>query len=343
MQLNPLAELHTWSIPGAAALGGLVVGILVRRTVLPMLARAAAKSAWKYDDALVYAVNRPVVIWFVLLGLRLAVKLLPLANRTDAIIGTIIMVLGIMSVSWAAARFAVAALRNDTTTGTLPNVSLLANIARVSIFAIGLLIVLQALGISIGPYVAALGVGGLAVGLALQDTLANFFAGIRILAARRIRAGDFVRLDSGDEGVVVDISWGQTAIRQPSNNLVIVPNSKLANAIATNFTLPSEPQNVVVQVGVAYGSDLERVEAVTLAVARDIQQSVPEAVATFEPALRFKEFGESSVNFFVVLQAHSYPDRWAPVSAFIKRLHARYASEGIEIPFPVRTVITKSS
>ena len=258
--LNPLTELTTWSLPAAAALGGLALGILVRRTVLPRVARAAAKSTWKYDDALVEAINGPIVVWCVLLGLRLAVRLLPLANATDATIGRVILIAGILSVTWATARFASAALRTSTMTGSLPGVSLLANIATGVVVLVGLLIVLQNMGIAIGPIVGALGVGGLAVGLALQDTLANLFAGIRILAARKIRPGDFIRLDNGLEGVVHDITWSLTTIRQLADNLVIVPNGKLAQMIVTNISLPLAEIVVTVTVGVAYDSDLEKVE-----------------------------------------------------------------------------------
>lgn len=334
-----LMEIATWSVPVAVALGGLGVGLVLQRNLLPAIHRAAARSSWKYDDVAIAAVSGPVVLWGALIGLRVAVRILPLAPATERPIAQGILVAGILSVTWALARFAVGALRAGAPPGSLPGVSLIANVTRAVVFAVGVLVALQTLGISITPVITALGVGGLAVGLALQDTLANFFAGIRILASGRIHVGDFVQLESGQDGFVEDITWGQTTIRQPANNLVIVPNAKLATAITTNYNAPLLSQNVVVQVGVAYGSDLDRVERVTLEVAAQTQREVPESVPDFVPALRFKEFGESSVNFFVVLQARSYPQRWSVISEFIKRLHHRFGIEGIEIPFPIRTVI----
>lgn len=336
-----LFVLAVWAAPAALAAAGVVAGLIARRVVLPRIARAAERSAWKYDDVLVEAVKGPLVLWFTLLGLRAAVRSLPLADRVDDIAGAILLIVGILSVTWALARFVSGALRTGASEGTLPGVSLIANVARALVFALGILVILQTLGISITPVITALGVGGLAVGLALQDTLANFFAGVRILAAGKVRPGDFVKLESGEEGVVEDITWGQTTIRQPANNLVIVPNAKLATAITTNYALPDAPQNFTVAVGVAYGSDLDQVERVALEVARETLRAVPEGVAEFEPALRFKELGESSVNCFVVLRARSYAERWSVTSEFIKRLHRRFAAEGIEIPFPVRTVVMK--
>ncbi len=334
-------QLATWTLPGLAALGGLALGLLVRRTVMTRLARAAAKSEFKYDDVLVDAVKGPVVLWFVLIGVRIALRLLPLESRLDLLLGKIVLVLGIFSVAWAVARFIEGALKAGAGDGALPGVSLLANVGKAVVYIVGALIVLQGLGISVTPIITALGVGGLAIGLALQDTLTNFFAGIRILAAGKIRPGDFIRLESGQEGLIMDISWAQTTIQQLPNNIVIVPNSKLATAITTNFSLPQPEQAVVLQVGVSYASDLEHVERVTIEVARQVQQEVEGATRTHEPWIRYHTFGDSSINFNVSLRADEHANRFPIVHAFIKRLHARYRSEGIEIPFPIRTVIMK--
>lgn len=327
--------------PVAVAIGGLLLGYLVQRVTIPLLARLAARSSWRYDDLLVDAIKWPMVLWFALAGLRVAVRMLPLAPRTDAALGIAMLVIAIISVTWAVSRFAAGLVRGSTLVGAAGKVSLLASVARWTVIVIGLLVALQTVGVRITPVITALGIGGLAVGLALQDTLANFFSGIRILAAQKIRPGDFITLESGQEGWVEDITWGQTTIRQPSNNLVIVPNARLASAITTNYDLPFRIQNFVIQMGVAYGSDLDRVEQVCVAVAREVQRSVPEANPDFEPVLRYKEFGASSVNFFVVMQTRAFTDRWSLISEFIKRIHARFAAEGIEIPFPVQTVMLK--
>ena len=334
-----------WQIPVVsflAIIGGLAAGIAVRRLVLPLVARAARRSAWQYDDILIEAARGPVVLWGTLLGLRLAVVLARLPERTDRMLAQAIMVLGVISVTWFIGRFAGQAMTKGRASGA-PAVTLLANLVRAVLFVVGALIILDNLGISITPVITALGVGGLAVGLALQDTLSNFFAGVRILAAGTIRPGDFVRLESGQEGFVQDITWGQTTIRQTANNIVIVPNSKLSQAIVINFSAPTPPQVVVVPVGVAYGSDLELVERVTLEVAAAAQRDLPVGVAEYEPAVRFHTLADSSINLNVVLQARSYDERFLLQHEFLKRLVKRYAAEGIEIPYPVRTVITKDA
>ena len=103
----------------------------------------------------------------------------------------------------------------------------------------------------------ALGVGGLAVALALQDTLGNLFAGLQIVASKQVRPGDYLLLESGQEGSVTDIAWRYTTLRTQSNNLVVVPNAKLGQSIITNFQLPDQPLSVIIEFGVAYSSDLE--------------------------------------------------------------------------------------
>lgn len=336
-----LLQVSRYGAPLAVVLAFVLAGLLAQQVLLPLLRRLAARSRWRLDDLLVEVLSGPLLFWFTLAGIGTAIQLLPLEARVARWLGLGVLVVAIMSVSWALARFAAGAVAASTAIGGAQSVSLLASVARWIIVVVGILVALQTVGVKITPLITALGIGGLAVGLALQDTLANFFSGIRILAARQIRPGDFVVLETGQEGWVEDITWSQTTVRQPSNNLVLVPNARLATAITTNYMLPILQQNVVVQLGVAYGSDLERVEETALAAARETQRAVPEATPDFEPALRYKEFGASSINFFVVLQARSFPERWSVVSDYIKRVHARFQAEGIEIPFPVQTVIVK--
>ena len=330
-------------IPAIVAGAGLAAGILARLFLLPLLHRVAARSTWRYDDVMVDAVRGPVVLWGLLIGLRIAVQLGGLPTRTEALLGAVILVLGILSVTWALARFAAGAVQAGSAQGTLPGVSLLANIARGIVIAIGLLIVLQTLGISITPIIGALGVGGLAVGLALQPTLTNFFSGIRILAAGKIRPGDYIRLESGVEGVVHDITWGQTTIRQPANNLVIVPNAKLAEAITINLSLPQAELTVVVKGGVAHGSDLEQVERVALEAARAVQAEAAGARRDFNPVFRLTELGESGIQFVVVLRATDWDQQGLLTHELLKRLVPRLQAAGIAMPRPTRVVIREDA
>ena len=333
------SDLTTYLGPAAAVLGGYALGLLVRRTVLHHLSGLAKRTPWKWDDVLVHALRGPVVLWFTLGGLFGALEMLRLPATADRVLGQALLVAAILSVTWAATRFTVRALRESTSEGALPSVSLIANVAAAGIWVLGALVVLERLGISITPIVTALGVGGLAVALALQDTLANLFAGLRVLAAGKIRSGDYIKLESGQEGYVQDISWAQTTLREMPNSLVIVPNVKLATAITINYHLPSPDQGVTVPVRVALGSDLARVERTAGEVARGVQREVEGAVRDFEPLVRFQGYGESSVDFLVILRAARFDTRGLLIHELVRRLDARFREEGIEVPYPVRTVL----
>jgi len=223
----------------------------------------------------------------------------------------------------------------------LPVSSLTRNIAWGLVATIGLLVILNGLGLSITPMLTALGVGGLAVALAMKEPLANFFAGVFLTLGGQIRLGDYVKLDSGQEGYVADFSWRSTRLRMLPNNLVIVPNAKLAQAIVVNHHLPSQDLAVLVEVGVDYTSDLTHVEHVVTDVGRAVMTEVPGGIAGFEPFIRYHTFADSSVNFTVILRAAEFVDQYVIKHEFIKRLHARFAREGIVIPFPIRTIVQR--
>ncbi|QWK13047.1 MAG: mechanosensitive ion channel family protein [Aquificota bacterium] len=224
----------------------------------------------------------------------------------------------------------------------MPAVSLVVQASKVLVLLVGVIIALDKIGIAITPILTALGVGGLAVALALRDTLENLFAGFYVLASGQIKVGDYIRLEGGEEGFVEDITWRNTVIRQPSDNLIIVPNSKLSSSIVINFHKPDSELAVIVPVGVSYDSDLEKVERITIEVAKEVQKEVEGAVPDFEPFIRYTAFGDFSINFNVILRAKDVPSQHILRHEFIKRLKRRYEEEGIKIPFPIREVYLRS-
>jgi small-conductance mechanosensitive channel len=167
----------------------------------------------------------------------------------------------------------------------------LKNILKWVIYALGLLSLLSFLGIEITPLLASIGIGGAAVALALQPTLENFFAGTQIISDRMIRLGDFVEIDETTRGYVTEIGWRSTKLRTPPNNLLVIPNSVLANSKLTNYNLPNTAIAVSIYCGVSYDSNLTRVKEIALEVATDVVNQMDEAVKTFEPSVAFDNFG----------------------------------------------------
>ncbi|MFF9583593.1 mechanosensitive ion channel family protein [Streptomyces achromogenes] len=337
--MNRALTLDDLVLAGIALAAGLTLAFM-SRTLLRWLAKHAKRTRWSGDDVIVDAL-RSVVPWAAIAGgAAAATAVLPLTGAVQHHIDEVLQVWVIAVVTFSAARVVAGLVRSVTQSrsGVAGSATIFVNITRVLVLAIGFLVVLQTLGISIAPLLTALGVGGLAVALALQDTLANLFAGIHILASKTVQPGDYIRLSSGEEGYVVDINWRQTTVRQLSNNLVVIPNGQLAKANMTNYTRPEQELTVLVQAGVSYDSDLEHVERVTAEVVTEVMRDVTGAVPDHEPAIRFHTFGDSRIGFTVILGVGEFSDQYRIKHEFIKRLHRRYRAEGIRIPAPTRTV-----
>jgi small-conductance mechanosensitive channel len=329
-----------WVVPVGLILGSLLIGLFIDKFVLRRLKRAVARTKWNGDEIVISALGSLPILWLILLGMYAALQSLPLSQSWQNFVKKTLLVIAILSVTIFMARVGggLVGLYARRIEGTLPATSLFTNLTKLLVFLIGALIILQTLSISITPILTALGVGGLAVALALQDTLSNLFSGLQIIASNQVRPGDYVKLESGEEGYVTDITWRNTAIRALPNNMVIVPNSKLASTLVTNFHQPEKEMSVLVQVGVSYQSDLKKVERVTIDVARVVLREVEGGVREFEPFIRYHTFGDSSINFSVILRGREFTDQFLIKHEFIKRLHERYQQEGIEIPFPIRTI-----
>jgi small-conductance mechanosensitive channel len=218
---------------------------------------------------------------------------------------------------------------------------LVRKVVNIAVLVFGLLYVLDAAGVSVSPLLAGGAIGGLAVALALQDTLANLFAGVYLNIDRPVAVGDYIKLESGEEGFVEEIGWRNTKVRLWANNVVVIPNQKLSQSVLTNYFLPRQEMSVYVPCGVAYDSDLQRVEEVTIEVAKEVMQQVPGSATDWEPVVRWKEFGDFAITFITVLRVSEFGTQYALQSEFVKALHRRFQQEGIEIPFPIRTVIMK--
>jgi small-conductance mechanosensitive channel len=272
-------------------------------------------------------------------GLLLIADAAPLPFKALAAIHQLLAISALLLAVVLATRGALLILRNIETRYGLYNIrGPLEIFTKIILIAVGGMLVLDNLGISLTPILTTLGIGSLAVAIALQDTLGNFFAGLYVKADRPIEIGHYIRLQSGEEGYVEHIGWRSTRIRMLPDNMVVVPNNKLVQDIITNYHLPSRELAVLVPVGVAYDSDLEKVERVTQEVAKEILQTVDGGIREFAPLIRYHTFNQSSIDFTVVLRAREFTDGILIKHEFIKRLHVRYGQEGITIPFPIRTV-----
>ncbi|BBB92091.1 MAG TPA: mechanosensitive ion channel family protein [Methylomusa anaerophila] len=306
----------------------LSAGIVLNRLIHTML----------NQDCIYESIIKPLkgipVIWSILIGMYALTFLVPVTDGVQSSLYKLIFALLLLSLTIIIARIVAELVRCYTkkTQAILPASSILITTAEAVIYAAGLLITLQSVGISITPVLTALGVGGLAVALALQETLSNLFAGLHILISSQIRIGDYIKLNTGEEGFVDDISWRITKIKTLGKNTIIVPNSKVASSILVNYHVPQEKTAFIVPIGVSYGSDLDKVERVTLEVATEVVREVCGGVTDSIPIILFHSFGEYSINIRVILYAKHFVSQFRLRHEFIKRLYRRFRQEGIEIP-----------
>jgi small-conductance mechanosensitive channel len=338
MTPNPAIEPVRILFVGGILVLSVIIGILVERLFASKLHKLAKKTAVEWDDILVEAMKGFVVLWFFLIGLAVVLKLVPLKPELVVIVRRAIVVLGILSGVLFSARLARKAIYVYVDRIVEVPTSIFKNFATVIIYLLGFLIALDYLGMSITPLITALGVGGLAVALALQDTLSNLFSGLNILMTRKIRPGDYVRLDTGEEGNVTDITWRNTTIRALENNLVIVPNSKLGAAIITNTHLPEKEMGLFLPVTVAYDNDLGLVEKAAIDVAREVLADPERGVPGFDPYIRYSGFTDFGVTFSVILRVKEFREQYPVKHEFFKRLHERFRKDGVKFAVPARRV-----
>jgi small-conductance mechanosensitive channel len=331
-------------VPAATALGCTLLLLIIRYITYRILHAWAKKTTTQVDDIIIESTSGPSILFAAAIGIHIGLSFSGIPDRHMGYIGKILHVIIIFSVTVAAATLVGRLFKSYVQKSNIPipTTGLAYGILKGTIFVIGVLIILTDLGVSIAPLITALGVGGLAVALALQDTLANLFAGVHILMEKSLRIGDFVKLETGQEGYIDDITWRTTRVRMLPNNVVVIPNSKLAQSVVTNYYLPEKRMSLLIPVGVSYSSDPEKVERILVEEAKKGAEAIPGLLADPEPFVRFiPGFGESSLDFTLICQVAEFTDQYTVQHELRKRIFSRFKNEGIEIPFPHRTVYVR--
>ena len=339
-----------WLDPATAAVIvaiGLVVAFLFHKLLFPLIIKFTQLTPTDLDSRLVKSARWPLSLGIVTLGVYLGLTIgLDLTggqqDRTDTIASAVGVVIGILvvvgllssAIDWYLASLASRA-NHIVDLRLFP---LIRRVGGVVIYGIGALLVLDVMDINISPLIAGLGLGGLAVALAIQPTLANLFAGTYVMTEGVIATGDYIELESGMAGYVVEVGWRSTRIRTWGNNLVVVPNARFAETIITNYQQPVPAVNVYVTCGVSYDSDLDHVEDICREVMDDLVTNDQNAIRSYGSWFAFDAFGESNVDFWLFMQARDRLASFNLQSALIKNLHRRFREEDIVINYPVRTL-----
>ncbi len=312
-------------MPLAVFVAVISLGLVARRLLFTRLRKWAQSTATRVDETLLDALYSPFLLWIVILAIDVATDVSQLPRNVTFWSQRALLVLWILSLTLVATRLASRLVRIYLPIGTLAEflASLLAG-------SLGALMLLRAFGIDITPILTALGVGGLAVALALQDTLSNLFAGFYVSVAGHIRVGDFIQLETGQRGYVADIGWRSTTLRERANNLIIIPNNKLGQSTVSNFHLPQRRMALPISIGVSFDADLDKVERVLLEIVNSTE--VPGLLKDPAPTVLLQGFGERSLDFQLTCQIEEFEDQFAVQHELRKRIVERFRQEGIVIP-----------
>jgi small-conductance mechanosensitive channel len=335
---DPFELLFPLAILGATVVGGLIV----RAILLRVLRAWAAGTDSSLDRLIADSLRGPIVLWSLILGLHLATQNSEIPRIDLKYLPRTFAVLWILSLTIALSRLAGNAVHfyGGRVTGAQSVTSLTRKLAQLMVVLFGLASLLRVFDVSLAPILTTLGVGGLAVALALQDTLSNLFAGFYVSISGFVHIGDYLKLNTGEEGYVTDINWRCTIMRGGSNNLIVIPNSKLGQAIYTNYNLPERRMGTSVSFSVGYDSDVERVQKVLLEEAIAATNAIEGLVADPSPGVLFNPGpADSALVFQVNFNVADFGAQGRVQSELRKRLYNRLKAEGITMPFPTRTVL----
>lgn len=327
--------------------------ILIAGSLLLGFALSRVLHYWKKRlhegmGQLLFALLESLPVPLLLMGsLYLGLESLPLPPKFEHIGSKVIMALLILVMNYFPAKVIVLALRRwGQQDPHMVRVTQPATFLVRTLFALlGILIFLDKMNVSLTAVWGTLGVGSVAVALALQDTLSNFFSGLYLLADRPVSPNDYIKLDADVEGHVVRIGWRSTILQTLGNNYVVIPNSTLAKATITNYSVPETRMGCAVVVSVAHGTDPNLVEKVLLQTAHEaLREGLEGMLATPDPGVRFAPgFGDSSLNFSLGVQVRQFTDQSLVQSELRKRIIRNFKEAGIEMPFPTRTLVLDKS
>ena len=339
-----------WTDLAVAAIIALIfaaAAAVIHLLLYPLAMRVAHRTPTELDGALIQASRWPVSAGVVLLGvyvsLLIALDFSPSARRiVELVFGAAGTLVGVGLMERLVSRTLDWVIEQQTRrAGEGVDLRLLPMLRRVVmglVYVMGALLVLSALGVSVNPLIAGLGLGGVAVSLAIQPTLSNLFAGTYVMTEGVVARGDYIEMEGGVAGYVEDVGWRSTRLKTWGNNLVVIPNARFAETIITNYDRPQPPVNVYLTCGVSYDSDLARVEAVSMEVMNSLLETSPYGVKDYGAYFGFDSFDESNVGFWLFVQAKDRLASFELRSALINELHRRFDQEGIVINYPVRSL-----
>ncbi len=341
--MEHLIKLEEWPNilpPVLIILGSFLLGLIFETRILSSLLKKASKYPQRIDSIIITSFRGVIILWSILLGFYLSLSLpnLPVYPTLIIIIKKGLAAAFLGSLTLVVARLSVSLLRVYTTgdDGSSPLTSLFEFLTKILIFSVGILIILQSIGIAITPLLTAFGVGGVSIGLALQTTLSNLMSGINIITSKKVRPGDYIRLKTGESGYVRDVELKYTILQEITDNFLVIPNSQLLAGSFSNYNLPDKSLLIPVEININYDSDLEQVEAITLAAANEIlsqrNKKYNDINKSNDCLIRYNKFDYYGINLMVFLrvQEEELFEHLTIKHEFLKKVHNSYKEVGIK-------------
>jgi len=332
---------------------------LVRLFFAVIEKRIVSRTRAELDDMILRSIRGSVGVWIWVMGLKWALQSLhvgafglfvgdaeAITQTWDNIIdGVFYILIALILVTLVTRTFYAAAdwyirriAERFESRADDELIPLIKRLFQIATWAIAIIIVLDHFGIGVNSLIVALGTGSLALGLAAKETLSNMIAGFVLFVDRPLRIGDRVLLENGTKGDVAEIGLRSTKILTFENTIMVVPNAQIVNEKVTNLSYPDPKIRVMVDFGVAYGSDLDKIKDIVLGVA----VKHPKILEEPEPKVYFIDFGDSSLNMRLVARTADYKDQWDTAEEIRIDIWKAFRANGIEIPFPQRDVWFKN-
>lgn len=321
----------------------LIAGSLLYRFLLSGVTRLVTRDQSGLQAKFIEALRAPLIMWIVLVALLFALRDLNFTSipvLLQEFLWFTLVGLIVVSFTMAAARVTTLILSTYFAKRGQPVTTLTVTLVRIVWAIPGVLLVMNLLGIPVAPILTALGVGGLAVALGLRDTLANLFAGFYVIIAGQFDQGDFVKLSTGEEGYVSDIRWRMTTLRTLSNHLILIPNSKISEAIVTNFSKPDRFMTITLPVRVAHVTEIEKVERILMEAAAEVATINPNLLAAPAPSVSFASgFVEGGLEMMLIFTVPEYQAQYKVLDQLRRAILKRFRAEGVEFAVPLRRVV----
>jgi small-conductance mechanosensitive channel len=350
MAFDPAVFLLEHDLAGAIVifLSAFLLGKIINLFLKRIVSVFTAKTKTTLDDDLVRAIKKPLFYLILLFGLNYALLSIVYLESHSSLITKITTVLAIVILFFLIKRVINAIVKwysyelyPRIKRGTeYKNLTIFNKVFDILLFLIFLVIVLRYLGVEITALVASLGIGGLAVALALQQTLGDLIAGVSIIGDKSLRIGDYVEFENGLGGYIDDVSWRTSRIKTLGNNYVIIPNTQLAQSIATDYSFGTTQTSIGVTIYVSYRNDLDKVEKIAKRLQRRSRK--PSRV---RPEAKSQSSGSRSSRTITSwpqsISINSFTDKWLVKHEYMKRLKKAFEKNHIEISYPTREIIMR--